>query len=71
MSIYHLIGAFGLILISLGVLLRKRCKQDLFYLAGGVSLLIYSIYLQDVIFIILQIVFILAAFYDAVARKRC
>ena len=71
MNSFQVIGALGLILISLGVLFRKRCRQDLFYLAGGICLEIYSIYLGDVIFMILQAVFILAAAYDAIGRKRC
>ena len=71
MTAYHLIGALGLVFISLGVLLRRRCRQDLFFIFGGICLLIYSIYLGDVIFMILQAVFILSAVYDAFARKRC
>lgn len=34
------------------------------YVLGGIGLEIYSIYLKDTIFIILQIIFILAAIYD-------
>lgn len=36
------------------------------YIIGGICLEIYSIYLHDLIFIILQIVFTLAAVYDLV-----
>jgi len=63
-DIFKLIGALGLILISIGIITKKRSKQDIFYIIGGICLEIYSIYLGDLIFIILQIVFTLSAVYD-------
>jgi len=63
-DIFKLIGAFGLILISIGIITKKRSKQDILYIIGGICLEIYSIYLGDYIFIILQIIFTLSAVYD-------
>ncbi|MEW6294916.1 MAG: hypothetical protein AB1467_01305 [Candidatus Diapherotrites archaeon] len=63
---FKLIGALGIILIAVGILIKKRRKQDIFYVGGGVCLLIYSVYINDLIFVILQIIFTIAAIYDFV-----
>ncbi len=67
--IFQIIGAIGLLLISVGVLGTDRRKQNYLYVLGGVSLEVYSVYLQDPIFIILQVVFIGAALYDLFKHK--
>lgn len=63
-TLFELIGAAGLLLISVGIITKKRSRQDWLYIAGGLCLEAYSIYLGDLIFIILQIVFTAAAVYD-------
>lgn len=63
-STYKVIGAAGLLLISLGILLKNRRRQDILFIIGGACLEIYSAYLRDTIFTLLQIVFILSALYD-------
>lgn len=65
-DIFKLIGALGIILIAIGIVTKKRKKQDIFYICGGICLETYSIYIGDLIFIILQIIFTLAAIYDFV-----
>ena len=65
-DIFKIIGAVGIILISVGIVTKKRKKQDVYYILGGLCLEIYSIYIGDFIFIILQIVFTVAAIYDFV-----
>ncbi len=67
--IAKLIGIIGLLLISSGVLLKKRKMQDEFYFFGGLCLLFYSISLRDLIFIILQVIFIIVAAYDFEKRS--
>lgn len=67
---FKIIGALGIILISIGIISKNRKRQDVFYVLGGVCLEIYSIYLQDCIFIVLQIIFILAAVYDLIKNKK-
>lgn len=62
--LFKLIGAVGLILIALGVITKQRKNQDKYYLVGGLFLTAYSIYIKDVVFIILQIIFLVAAGYD-------
>jgi len=56
-------GALGILLISIGIINKKRKNQNLLYIFGGICLLTYSIYIRDTIFIILQIIFTLAAIY--------
>lgn len=73
--IYKIAGIIGLILIILGNLTtlkektRKKYSYPLFLL-GGVGLLIYSISINDLIFIILQSVFIIIAFYEVFFIKH-
>ena len=68
--VFKIIGALGLILISFGIINKNRANQDWLYILGGVCLEAYSIYLQDPIFIILQIVFTIAAVYDLIQVRR-
>jgi len=64
------LGALGLLLISAGILTKERKKQNVFYILGGVLLEIYSLHLGDIIFIILQIVFVMAAIYDLIKQNK-
>lgn len=65
-DIFKIIGALGIVLISIGIVTKKRKIQDIYYILGGICLETYSIYIGDLIFIILQIIFTLAAIYDFV-----
>lgn len=67
---FKLIGAFGLLLISAGIIIKNRKKQDILYIVGGICLEIYSIYIGDLIFIILQLIFTIAAIYDLLKIKK-
>lgn len=58
-----------IVLISIGIITKKRTIQDIYFILGGICLEIYSIYIKDFIFIILQIIFTLAAVYDFVKIK--
>lgn len=68
--VWKLIGALGILLVAIGILRKDRKQQDVFYMAGGVCLEIYSVVIQDVIFIILQLIFIAAAVYDYGKKRR-
>ena len=61
---FIILGALGLVLISIGVITKKRELQDISYILGGLLLVSYSIYIRDTIFIILQIIFTITAIYD-------
>lgn len=65
-SIFEIIGAVGLALMIAGVLLRKRKIQDILFTTGGICLVIYSVWIKNTIFIILELVFTAAAVYDLV-----
>lgn len=69
-EIARLLGIVGLLLITWGIFAKSEKQQDWIFVAGGACLLLYSIYLQDLIFIILQTVFILASLYEIHKLKR-
>ena len=58
---FKIFGIIGLFLITVGILVKSEKRQDLFFIIGGLALLVYSIHIGDWIFIVLQIVFILTA----------
>lgn len=75
MIIYKLIGIAGLISIIIGtfmISMKRKIKREHIYpflLIGGIFLAIYSIYIKDIIFIILQIAYILIVIYDIIKLK--
>ena len=70
--IFKILGALGLVLITIGVLLKKKKTVDILFIFGGLLLLTYSISIKDPIFIPLQSIFTLAAAYDIfkITRKK-
>jgi len=70
MDLFEIAGALGLLLISVGVVLKNRKEEDILYIAGGILLEIYSISIHSTIFIILQIVFTASATYDFLKKRR-
>ncbi|MCA9364332.1 MAG: hypothetical protein KC736_00345 [Candidatus Moranbacteria bacterium] len=71
MDIFTLVGGAGLLLISTGVITKNRTKQNILYIIGGIFLGIYSAYLENMIFIILQLIFVLSAIYDLWRIRNC
>ena len=71
-NIYKISAIIGLISIIIGtfiISLSGRTKRKYIYpllLVGGVGLLIYSLYIDDIIFIILQIAYIFIVVYDII-----
>lgn len=63
-------GVVGLIIIAISVLVKNEKRQDWLFILGGACLLVYSSYLRDFIFIILQIVFILVAAAELIKLSR-
>jgi len=69
----QLTGIFGLISIIIGLFLTKkalRVKQYVLFMIGGILLTVYSIFIGDVIFSILQIVYILVSIYGIYKVKK-
>lgn len=70
--IYKTIGIIGLIAIILGVILSPNKKlinkkyYYFFFILGGIALAIYSISINDTIFIILQTVFTISSIYGLI-----
>lgn len=66
LNFFYALGIIGLLLITSGVLIKNkdRKKRDILYMLGGLSLLSYSLYINDAVFIILQIVYTLSVAYD-------
>jgi hypothetical protein len=68
--LFKLIGALGLVFITIGVLTKKRLKEDELFIIGGVLLEAYAIYLKDPIYIPLQLIFIAASVYGICEIKK-
>ena len=66
MNIFEIFGIAGVIFITIGILLKNRKTQDIFFIIGGITLALYSIYLKNTIYITLQIIFTIAAIYDII-----
>lgn len=69
-TLFKIIGVAGLLLITCGIFIKKETKQDWIFALGGISLLIYSAYLKDIIFVTLQIVFTMASLYEIYKIKH-
>lgn len=68
--LYKVFGAIGLILITAGVVIKDRKKQNLAFIFGGIFLLSYSISIKDPIFIPLQIIFTLVAVRELMQHRK-
>ncbi len=68
--IFKLIGVVGILLISIGMLVRKRKSRDKCTFLGGLCLLTYSIFLKDIVFILMQSVYIIVILYDFIKTKK-
>ena len=71
-NIFQIIAVIGLLSIISGTLMissKKKIRRRYTYpllILGGIFLEVYSIYIQDLIFIILQGIFILSAIYGLI-----
>jgi hypothetical protein len=61
---FIIFGIIGLLIISFAIWLKNERKQDILFVVGGISLLIYSISIGNVIFIVLQVVFIASSLFE-------
>ncbi len=71
-NIFRLLGIFGLILIIIGIMVKNKSRKirDILYMIGGTFLMIYSFHIKDIIFITLQIIFVLVSIYDLQKQIR-
>ena len=63
-------GIIGLIVISYAIWIKKETAQDIAFLIGGIFLLVYSIYVQDAIFIMLEVVYILSVSIELIKLHK-
>jgi len=63
-------GILGVMLITWGIYVKKEINQDYVFAAGGLALLMYSLYLRDPIFIPLQIIFTLASVVEIIKIRK-
>ena len=70
LDMFKLIGYLGILLLVFGIITKKGKTRDKYFIVGGLSLIVYSIYINDLVFIILQIIFTLAAVYDLNKNRK-
>ena len=63
-------GIAGLLIASFAIWVKSERRQDSWFLAGSICLLIYSISIGDKIFIILQLVFIVSVLVEIFKLKK-
>lgn len=68
--IFKICGVVGLILVTWGVTIRQAEKRDKLFIFGGALLLVYSVYLKDLIFIALQSFYIIITTYHLHKSKN-
>jgi hypothetical protein len=61
---FKILGAFGLVFITLGVIEKNRIHQNVYFIIGGLLLEVYAVYLKDLIYIPLQLIFVAASIYE-------
>jgi hypothetical protein len=67
LNIFKISAILGLLCIILAITLTKQTqkrKQFILYIIGGILLEVYSVYIKDTIFIILQAAFTISAIYE-------
>ncbi|MFA6136327.1 MAG: hypothetical protein WC705_03155 [Candidatus Paceibacterota bacterium] len=66
----EIIGGIGVLIIALAIWIKKEGVQDILFIIGGAFLLAYSVYLNNIIFIVLQCIFIISSFLEIVSKKK-
>ncbi len=60
------LGALGILAMIGGVLSSQEKHQDMWFILAGALLLIYSFYRGDLIFFILQLIFMAVALFELI-----
>ena len=63
-------GVIGLLCISYALWVKNEKRQDILFIIGGLFLLLYSYSIGDIIFITLQVVFILSALVELIKLSK-
>jgi len=70
LSMLIISGIIGLIVISIAIWVRDEKKQDILFIVGGCFLLVYSVGIKNIIFSVLQVVFIISALIELIKLKK-
>ncbi|OGY59343.1 MAG: hypothetical protein A3F24_00640 [Candidatus Colwellbacteria bacterium RIFCSPHIGHO2_12_FULL_44_17] len=70
MNLPTIAGIIGLVCATIGVLQKNQRYEDIFFLAGGAFLLVYSIALDNTIFAVLQVVFMSASLWELIRLRK-
>jgi lipid-A-disaccharide synthase-like uncharacterized protein len=57
-------------MIAYALWIKNEKWQDIIFIIGGACLLVYSAYIKDTIFIVLQVIFIISAFLELIKLRR-
>ncbi len=68
--IFKAIGVLGVILISVGIMKREEIKEDFYFILGSLCLEAYSLYIRDVLFVILELIVLFSALYEFIKLKK-
>lgn len=68
--LFYVFGIVGLLLITYGVLSKFPLIEKKYFIFGGIFMTIYSLFMGDLIFILLQIVFLSASIYKFFKIKK-
>jgi len=69
-NFFKIIAIIGLLILTAGVLTKKSKKQNIYFVAGGILLIIYSISIKDLIIVMVQSIFTIAAVYNLIKVSR-
>jgi len=67
---FIILGAIGLVVISIAIWFKNEKKQDFLFIIGGLALLVYSLYIKNIIFVILQLVFIISSMAEIIKLNK-
>lgn len=65
-----ILGIIGLIIISIAIWIKNEKRQDNLFIIGGLFLLAYSVSIKNVIFSVLQFVFIVSAIFELIKLNK-
>jgi hypothetical protein len=68
--IFRILGIIGLLIVTAGIFVRDREKEDFVFIIGGAFLFSYSLSIKDPIFSLLQIAFIGSAIFNIIRLER-
>ncbi len=63
-------GIVGLVIVSISIWIKKEKRQDLFFILGGLFLLVHSIGIKSWVFSILQVVFVVSALVELLELRK-